>query len=55
MSSILVLILLAIAAWVLWKSKTDNGFDLKQGWWALLAGAVAVWEWINGSISNLLG
>lgn len=53
-STILVLILLAVAAWVLWNSRTDSGIDLKKGWWALVAGAAAIWEWLSGSITQIL-
>lgn len=54
MSSIIVLVLLAVAAWVAWKSKTDDGWDIKKGWWALLAAAVAAWEWVSGTLTSLI-
>lgn len=53
-STILVLVLLAVAAWVLWNSRTDSGIDLKKGWMGLVAAVMAIWEWLSGSITHLL-
>lgn len=57
MGALVLLIVLAAAAWFAWKSwdPTTKTFDFKHGAAALVAILVAVWEWVNGTILSLLG
>ena len=48
MTLIIVLVLLAIAAYAAYSSKTPEGWDIKKGLAALVALAAAVWAWASG-------
>jgi hypothetical protein len=48
MQTIVVLIVLALAGWFAWKSKTPEGWDWKQGLAALAALAAAIGAWFTG-------
>ena len=45
---ILLLVLLAVAAFFAWKSKTADGWDFKTGLAALAAAGGAAWAWVSG-------
>jgi hypothetical protein len=45
LNTIIVLALLVICGWVVWHSKTEDGWDLKKGVAALVVAAGAVWSW----------
>ena len=43
-----ILVLLAVAAYFAFKSKTPEGWDFKQGFAALVAAGGAMWAWLSG-------
>ena len=45
---IIFLVLIAVAAFFAYKSKTPEGWDWKQGMAALVAAGGAAWAWISG-------
>lgn len=45
LNTVIVLALLVICGWVVWNSKTEDGWDLKKGVAALVVAASAVWSW----------
>jgi len=45
---IIILVLVAIAAFAAYKSKTPEGWDFKAGFAALAAAAGAVGAWVSG-------
>lgn len=45
---IIIAVLIAIAAFAAYKSKTPEGWDFKAGFTALAAAGGAVWAWISG-------
>ncbi len=45
---IIFLVLIAVAAFFAWKSKTPEGWDFKAGFAALVAAGGAVAAWISG-------
>jgi hypothetical protein len=53
LNTLVVLVLVAAALWVLWESY-KNGWDLKKGIGAVVAVLVAWWIWVHDSISALM-
>lgn len=45
---IILIVLVAIAGFFAWKSKTSDGWDFKAGAAALAAAGGAAWAWISG-------
>lgn len=45
LTNIIVLVLLAVAGWVLWLSKTEDGWDFKKGFAVVVVAAGAAWSW----------
>jgi hypothetical protein len=45
---IIILVLVAIAAFAAYKSKTADGWDFKAGATALAAAGGAIWAWLSG-------
>ncbi len=54
LNTIVILVLVAAALWVLWETY-KNGWDVKKGIGAIVAVLAAWWIWMHDSVSALLG
>ncbi len=53
LNTIVILVLVAAALWVLWETY-KNGWDVKKGISAIVAVLAAWWIWMHDSVSTLL-
>jgi hypothetical protein len=53
MQTLIVLLILAAAVYIGWKSKTPEGWDVKKGFAALAALALAAWAAMTDWLSAL--
>ena len=51
---ILTLVVLVVAGWFFWHSKTDAGFDFNKGASAVAAAAVAIWAYLSDGWGALI-
>lgn len=52
LSTIIVLVLLAVVAWGVWMLY-KNGWDMKKAWAAIIAAVAAAWVGLSDSFTNL--
>lgn len=54
LSLIVVLLLVAVGAFFVWKSWDGQAFNWKMGLAGIGAVGVAVWEWFNGLLNGVM-